>query len=104
MKKLKDLVKVVGNNETCVVLQVEPNAKLDLICLGYFEGDEEFIRLTKGYHLICTVFTTNNKYSWEWGTGATTCVTDSLKIQGQMIQDCIEKDFGITCQLKSRYY
>lgn len=94
MKKLCELVKIVENNEECVILEVT-GSMLDIIKLGCFNGDEKLIRLTKGNNHTCTVWTDNRNYSWHWGIGGHTIVSDAMDKKGKLIQDCIEKDFEI---------
>lgn len=99
MKKLKDMVELVENNDNCVVLKVKDGHELDLICTGCFNGNETMFRLTKGRTVTCTIYRNNGQaFSWEWGAGGFTLVTDAIKRKGTMIQNCIEKDFGIKCQ------
>ena len=94
MKKLCELVKIVENNKECVILEVT-GSKLDLIKLGYFNGNEKLIRLTKGANQTCTIWTDNKNYSWHWGRDGYTLVSDSMEKKGKLIQDCITKDFQI---------
>ena len=95
MNKLFDIVKIVENNMECVVLEVT-GKPLDLIKIGYFDGNETMMRLTKGGHHTCTVWTKNGgSYSWEWGTNGSTMVSDKMSRQGRLIQECIEDDFEI---------
>lgn len=94
MKKLCELVKIVENNEECVVLEVT-GSRLDLIKLGCFNGDEKLIRLTKGDSHTCTVWTDNGHFSWHWGIGGHTIVSNETSKKGNLIQDCITKDFEI---------
>lgn len=95
MKKLFDIAKIVENNEECVVLEVT-GTPMDLIKLGYFDGDETMMRLTKGGNHICTVWRKNGgSYSWEWGISGSTIVSDKMNRQGTLIQECIEDDFEI---------
>jgi len=97
MKKLYELVELQENNSACVILKVKENVKLDLISLGYFNGDEEYLRLTKGDKHTCTVFKQDGKhYSWYWGRSGYTVVSDEMKKRGQIIQRCIEDDFNIS--------
>lgn len=97
--KLKYLVTVVTNNDACVVLKINDDVRLDLISLGYFDGDEELIRLTKGPKVICTIFKNDGSYdSWHWGYGGKSCVEPETKICGYLIQQCIEEDFKIDCE------
>lgn len=96
MKKLYQLVSLVSNTEDAVVLKVNEGSEMDLICLGCFDGDETMFRLTKGGSQTCTVWTKSGKhYSWQWGDGGTTLVTDSMTKRGHMIQAAIEDGFDI---------
>ena len=53
--KLCYLVDIIENNENCVILKVKDDKKLELIKLGYFDGNEEMIRLTKGKDHTCKI-------------------------------------------------
>lgn len=94
--KLCYLVDIIENNEECVILKVKDNKKLDLIKLGYFDGNEEFMRLTKGKNHTCTIFKTNGKsFSWYWGSSGCTLVSDNVTAMGKIIESCITEDFDI---------
>lgn len=97
MNKLKDFVTVSVNNDECVILKVKPRKRLDLISLGCFNGDETMFRLTKGSQHTCTVWhgVDNLHYSWDWGFGGYTLVTESMSKRGHLIQSCIQDDFKI---------
>ena len=96
MKKLFELVTIVSNTEDAVVLRVKPNCRMDLICLGCFNGDEDILRLTKGRSMTCTVWTTaGNHYDWSWGEGGYTLVSENMTKKGHMIKECIEDGFDI---------
>jgi len=96
MSKLKDLVKVIEDNDACVILEVLPDQSLELIKLGCFNGDEKLFRLTKGSDHTCTVFREDNSsYSWHWGYSGYTMVTDNMDKKGKLIQQCITGDFDI---------
>lgn len=96
MKKLFDLVELISNTEEAVVLKVKPDSTMDLICLGCFNGDETVLRLTKGRSMTCTVWKEGGKnYSWYWGDGGYTLVSDNMTKKGRMIQECIEDGFDI---------
>ena len=72
---------------------------MNLISLGCFNGDEVMMRLTKGRDVTCTLFRKNGKsFSWHWGIGGYTLVSDQVWRMGQLIQSCIENDFGIKCK------
>lgn len=97
--KLKDMVELAANNDECVVLKVKDGQQMNMICLGYFLGNEEMIRLTKGSNVTCTVFRKDgSSFSWHWGGGSSTLVSDAVWKMGQLVQQCIERDFGIRCQ------
>lgn len=96
MKKLCDLVEIAENNEVCVILKVKENSEFDLMCLGCFDGNEDMLRLTKGGTQTATIFRKNEKpYSWHWGESGHVLVSDKMHKLGQLIQSCIENDFGI---------
>ena len=95
MNKLVDFVKIVENNEECVILEVV-GKPIDLIKLGCFNGDETMFRLTKGNDHTCTVWNSDGKnFSWHWGINGYTLVTDRLDKMGTLIQKCIEQDLNI---------
>ena len=97
--KLKDMVEMVVDNQDCVVLKVKDGQEMNLISLGCFNGDETMMRLTKGRDVTCTLFRRGGKsFSWHWGISGYTLVTDQVDRMGRLIQDCIEKDFGIRCK------
>ena len=92
---LTPYVNLVCNNKDCVVLEVKKGHRMDLIKLGYFTGEEEMFRLTKGSTVTCTVFREGSKpFSWSWGS-STTMVSDSVSKMGSIIEKCIVNDFGI---------
>lgn len=94
--KLCYLVDILENNENCVILKVKDDKRMDLIKLGYFEGDEDLIRLTKGKDHTCTIFKKDNStYSWDWGRSGYTLVSDATSVKGRLIEKCITEDFDI---------
>ena len=95
--KLCYLVDIIENNEDCVILQVKDNKEMDLIKLGCFNGDERLFRLTKGKNHTCTIFYNDNRktFSWEWGEGGFTMVTDDVSKMGKLIENAITEDFDI---------
>ena len=94
--KLCNCVEILENNEYCVILKVKPDKKTELIALGYFDLQDNMYRLTKGNKHICTVFRNDNtSYSWEWGEGGHTIVSDELSKKGKLIEECITEDFDI---------
>ena len=98
MKKLIDLVKIIENNEECVILKVNKNAKIDLIKTGYFDGNEELIRYTKGRNHQITIFYDNNStFSWGFGESGYTLVSEKVDRMKSLIVDCIENDMNIYC-------
>lgn len=96
MAKLCDLVEILENNMECVVLKVKDGARMKLIFMGYFNGDETMLRLTKGDDHTCTVFCEGRvPFSWHWGKSGCTPVSDSTQKYGHMVESCIRDDFGI---------
>lgn len=96
MARLCDLVEIIENSMECVVLKVNEGARLQLVCLGGFEGNETMLRLTKGSNHTCTMFREGKEsVSWSWGESGHTLVDGSLKKCGTMIEKCISDDFGI---------
>ena len=92
------MVTLIRNNDNCVVLKVKNGQEINLICLGCFNGDESMFRITKGEDVTCTVFRKNgHSFSWHWGKSGYTLVSDKTFRMGRLIQDCIEKGFGIKC-------
>lgn len=99
MKKLVNLVTLVTNTEDCVVLKVNENAAMDLVCLGCFDGNEEMFRLTKGPDVTCTVWTKGGgTCSWSWGERGHTLVSDKVEQMGILIKECIQLGFDILCE------
>lgn len=96
--KLYNMVTLVCNNGDCVLLEVKDGQRMNLIALGCFTGDEKLLRLTKGRTVTCTVFTDKGSYAWSWGLGGFTLVTEQMHRKGWLIQECIERDFGIRCK------
>ena len=95
MTKLANYVKIVANNEECVILEVT-GTPINLICLGCFNGNEKMFRLTKGANHTCTVWKDGgDNYSWYWGPNGTLMVSEQMKTQAKLIQECIEQDFEI---------
>ena len=94
--KLCNLVEIEDNNMECVILKVKDNVKMDLIKLGCFDGDEEYIRLTKGKDHTCTIFKKDGTHTdWYWGRSGYTLVSDKTSKKGKMIEECITEDFDI---------
>ena len=98
MKKLCMLVDVAVNNENCVVFKIKENALMDLISLGCFSGNEDMIRMTKGRTPDITVFNKDgSNYSYHFGEGSTTVISDNRAKQREMIRECAILDYGIVC-------
>ena len=97
MKKLYDLVDLVENNRECVILKVKDDIDpLELIKLGYFDGNETMFRVTKGDEHTATIFRSGGKaFSWHWGLGGRTLVSDKTQKAQTIIVDTILDDFGI---------
>lgn len=91
--KLADCVTIITNNEECVIFKVKPNQFMNLVSFGCFDGDETMFRLTKGQTITCTVWhgADNKSYSWHWGYGGYTLVSDAMSKRGRMIQRMAEE-------------
>lgn len=98
MKKLYDLVDLVENNRECVILKVKDDTDpLELIKLGYFDGNETMFRVTKGDEHTATIFKSGSKaFSWHWGLGGHTLVSDKTQKAQTIIVNTILDDFGIS--------
>lgn len=93
---LKDLVTVTTNNDVCVILEVKPNSFKELIALGCFDGNETMIRVTKGDTNTYTIWKEGGKsFSWAFGLGGYTLVSDATHAKRKLIVNTITKDFGI---------
>lgn len=78
-KTLSQIATVKVDNDACVVLEIGREAKMDLIALGCFLGNETLIRVTKNpYHTFTIWRADGTNVSWEHGKGGGTLVTDSL--------------------------
>jgi len=53
------------------------------------------MRITKGKHQKITVYTKGDIISWECSRELDNCPSHKARMQGQMIKDCVELDFGI---------
>lgn len=98
MKRLCELVDLAINNENCVVFEVKDKARIDLIALGCFRGDEEMIRMTKGRTPEISIWYKNGStYSYHFGEGSITLLSDNMQKQRGMVRECVLLDFGIVC-------
>lgn len=98
MKKLCELVDIAINNENCVVFQGKEGARMDLIALGCFQGNEDMIRMTKGRSPEITLFYKDgSNQSYHFGEGSSTVLSPSMGDQRRMIRDCCILDFGLVC-------
>lgn len=95
MTKLSELVTVEVNNEACVVLKVKEGKTMELITLGCFDGDETMFRVTKGGRHTATIWSGEKAWSWEWGDGGYTLVSDKVKEEQRVICNCIRNELGI---------
>lgn len=94
--RLSQLVDLKVNNEECVILEVKPNRFSELIALGCFSGNEKLIRVTKGNNHTCTIWTEDGRnYSWNWGIGGHTLVSDAMHKKRALIVKTITKELGI---------
>lgn len=100
MKRLCELVDIGINNEACVLFKVKDSARMDLITLGCFRGDEDMIRMTKGRQPTVTLYYKDGgTASYYFGEGGHTVLAESGAAQREMIRECAILDFGIVCDL-----
>jgi hypothetical protein len=95
MTKLSELVTVEADNEACVVLKVKEGKAMELITLGCFDGNETLFRVTKGGNHTATIWRGEKAFSWEWGSGGYTLVSDKVKEEQRVICNCIRNELGI---------
>lgn len=93
MKRLVDCVELIENNSECVVLKIKENCEMDLICTGYFSGNETMIRMTKDddHNDYCIWHENGNTCSWS----SNTLISHDLGMIQRMISKCIQGDMGI---------
>lgn len=96
MNGLTKLVTIEHNDENSVILKVKKNKRLDLIKTGYFNGDEEMIRITKTKDccgiINYTFFLNNGKH---YGASENTLVSDDFKKTMNLVYETVHDDFGI---------
>ena len=99
MKRLAELVKVEENNENCVLLKVKPKSSIELMKIGFFNGNEQYFRVTKSkrfaMHTLTVWRKNENAWSISWGTDIA-CVTEMQRKMCLEVVDCIVNDFGIS--------
>ena len=98
MVKLSELVILTVNNENCVVLKVKEGKAMELVTLGYFDGDETMFRVTKGKNHTCTIWRGDKAFSWEWGMNGYTLISDKVKEEQKLICNCIRNEFNISIE------
>lgn len=92
--EIKYCFEVIYNDDECVVLEAKLKKEMDLFILDL--DNVEMIRMTKGEIQKCTLKYKNGKsFSWYWGIGGRTLVSDSTRDLGYKILHCIEYEFGI---------
>lgn len=98
--KLCEMVEIKVNNMQCVILKVKEGMRFDLMGLGCFYGDEEYIRITKGgSHHEYTVWTSETEHhTWGAGGNRSTIVSEDISKCTALIQECVQEDFGINIE------
>lgn len=97
MNELTKLVTIEHNDDNSVILKVKKNKRLDLIKTGYFNGDEEMIRITKTKDDCCghsnyTFFLVDGKH---YEASDNTLVSDAFKKKMKLVYETVHDDFGI---------
>ena len=93
MTKLADCIEVITNNDNCVMLKIKEDKRMDLIATGYFNGDEEMIRMTKDNDNNSYTIWSNNGKAFNWNNR--TLKSDDLRKLQKAIAKCIHHDLGI---------
>ena len=107
-QSLKDITKVEVNNENCVIFSINSQARMDklkLMSFGCFDGNEEYIRITKVYmdepgrdfSYAITTWNENDTNVKKLQTNTTysdTCLSVEKKMLAKTVIKCAE-DHGI---------
>ena len=93
MTKLADCIEVITNNDNCVMLKIKEDKRMDLIATGYFNGDEEMIRMTKDNDNNSYTIWSNNGKAFNWNNR--TLKSDNLSKLQKIIAKCIHHDLSI---------
>lgn len=96
MTKLASLVYIVCNDDDCVLLEVKPDRAFELLCIPGFNGDEQYIRVTKGASNSYLVRYENGK-SVSFSPGESLC--QELMDKRKVIYDTVVYAFGIVVDL-----
>lgn len=92
--EIKDCFEVIYNGDEYVLLKAKPDKEFELFALDL--DNVEMIRLTKGGVQNCTLkYKNGNSFSWHWGMGGYTLVSQPVSDVGYKILHCIEYEFGI---------
>ena len=90
MADLKPSVKVVENNDDCVIFEVKKNQFNKLIACGCFDGHEKLMRITKKHDRTYTIWTDKGHYDWQ----DSMLVVEKHKEQAKLLLETA-KAFGI---------
>lgn len=78
---MKDLVKLVENNEELVVLKVNELTTLQTALNPHLNNNMEFITITKGnQHVLTITYKDGDTFSFTWGTRGHTLISEGLEI------------------------
>ena len=96
MEKLNEILEVLENNNICMIFKIKKDKRLDLIKLGYFNGNEDMIRITKqgSIHTITIFYNDNTCFDYNYGS-STTCVSDRFVQIKWALLEYIKKYYNI---------
>lgn len=91
--KLVDVIEIVENNNDYILLEVIGDKK-QCILTGVLNGNEEYIRVSKGKNHILTIYFKDgrNFFSYSFGEGGYTLISDNEERRKRAIVNCIKRE------------
>ena len=91
--KLAPLVDIICNDDDCVLLKVKPDCEYELLQIPGYNGDEQYLRMTKSREHRTCLFKFKNGKSFSVMQNEMIC--DDLRAKRAMLYDTIVYSFGI---------
>lgn len=96
MNKLSKIVEILNNDEDTVILKVKDNKKIELLSIGYFNGNEDMIIVAKhNYVHEGIAFRIIYKNGHEFSFTDNTLVSTNITAMKKIIIQTVVFDFGI---------
>ena len=90
--KLIDVIEIEENNANFILLKIIGDKK-SCILTGVLDGDEDFIRVTKGEdHTLTIFFKDGRHFSYDFGTSGYTLISSGEEIRRNAIKEVIQND------------